>query len=154
MQTSSENKEKAAERKPELDGLRAIAISLVMLFHSRCFIVPGAFAGVDIFFVLSGFLITRLLLAEQSCGGRIDIGSFYIRRITRLTPALLLMLSVYVLLAPMLWPSADHLFQAGLAFFYASDYARAFWGVPQYLTHTWSLSVEEHFISSGHLHCR
>ena len=130
---------------PSLDGIRAVAIGLVMLFHARFPYLPGAFAGVDVFFVLGGYLITWLLQGECLRNGRVDVRAFYVRRIGRLVPALLAMLIVYLCLAPMLWPGKNHPLQAMLALLGLADYARAFAGVPLYLTHTWSLAVEHHF---------
>lgn len=133
---------------PALDGLRAVAAMLVVADHCR---VPGfgaGFFGVDLFFVLSGFLITRLLTAELSACGEIDLAGFYLRRILRLTPPLLLMLAAYLAIAPALWPDYGlwaHIGDAGLTGFYLSDYAQAFWQHPKMLLHTWSLAVEEHF---------
>ena len=79
--------------RPAIDGLRAIAVVSVMLFHFDTGL-DGGFLGVDVFFVLSGFLIVRLLTAEQSRYGSIDVWGFYKRRIRRLLPALLVMLLV------------------------------------------------------------
>jgi len=104
--------------------------------------------GVDLFFVLSGFLITRLLTDEIGATGRVDLWGFYLRRFLRLTPALLLFLTAYMLIAPWLWPQFDlllHMRDAGLAGLYLSDYSQAFWHNPKVLIHTWSLSVEQHF---------
>jgi peptidoglycan/LPS O-acetylase OafA/YrhL len=131
---------------PALDGLRAFAVLIVTLFHARAPWVSGGFIGVDVFFVLSGYLITSLLLAELDRHGRIDVMAFWGRRLLRLTPALLAMLAVYVLVAPLAWPETkDHGAQAGLAALYLSDYTVAFWGTPTRLSHTWSLSVEMQF---------
>jgi peptidoglycan/LPS O-acetylase OafA/YrhL len=131
---------------PALDGLRAVAVLVVMLFHARAPLVPGGYVGVDVFFVLSGFLITSLLLAELDATGRIDLAGFWRRRLLRLAPALLAMLAAYVLVAPRLWPEVpDHGTQAALAALYLSDYSVAFWGTPSVLSHTWSLAVEMHF---------
>ncbi|MBT7950001.1 MAG: acyltransferase, partial [Gammaproteobacteria bacterium] len=77
-----------------LQGLRAVAILLVILAHSGLAIVQGGFIGVDVFFVLSGYLITGLLLCELEISGRISIMSFYARRLKRLLPALIFMLSI------------------------------------------------------------
>jgi len=129
-----------------MDGMRAIAIILVMLFHARFPGMTGGFIGVQMFFVLSGFLITQLLLIEVMKTGQISIANFYWRRLMRLGPALMLMLVAYVFLAPLLWPTAhNHLQQAIVSALYVSDYGVAFWGVPDVLSHTWSLSVEQHF---------
>src|SRR5258708_3379803 len=90
---------------PALDGMRAVAILLVVASHFGLnVIVPGGF-GVTLFFFISGFLITRLLIAEQSRTGEISIASFYIRRFLRIGPALVTMiivvfLSYYLLVGP------------------------------------------------------
>ena len=73
----------------ELDGLRALAVIAVLLCHLDVAWLPGGFVGVDIFFVLSGFLITRLIATEIRQTGRFRFGNFYVRRIRRLYPALL-----------------------------------------------------------------
>jgi peptidoglycan/LPS O-acetylase OafA/YrhL len=131
---------------PALDGVRAVAIIVVMLFHARAPTALGGYIGVDVFFVLSGYLITTLLLQELQTNHRIDLRRFYLRRLIRLAPALLVMLAIYVIVAPFVWPSiADHGWQAFLAAIYLSDYSVAFWGTPDILSHTWSLSIEEHF---------
>lgn len=131
---------------PALDGIRALAIVLVLLFHARAPAFSGGFLGVDVFFVLSGYLITEILLSELRATGRIRLCPFFLRRFARLTPALLLMLGVYLVLAPHFWPShGAHGLNAGLAALYVADYAVAYWGVPDLLSHTWSLAVEHHF---------
>lgn len=76
---------------PALDGLRAVAVALVLVGHGGVPGVGGGFIGVDVFFVLSGFLITSLLLDELGRSGRIDLTGFWIRRARRLLPALVLM---------------------------------------------------------------
>lgn len=133
---------------PAFNGLRAIAAMLVIADHCH---VPGfgsGFFGVDLFFVLSGFLITRLLVDEFDARGRIDLPGFYLRRFLRLGPPLLLLLAAYLAVAPIAWPQfalLEHVRDAALAGFYLSDYARAYWLHPKVLMHTWSLSIEEHF---------
>jgi peptidoglycan/LPS O-acetylase OafA/YrhL len=111
--------------------------------------VEGGFLGVDVFFVLSGFLITSLLTQELKTDKSIDIKSFYIRRLARLTPALFLFLSIYMAFAPLMFPSqygiAMHFRDTVLSGLYLSDYSEAFWQIPMFLGHTWSLAVEEHF---------
>src|SRR5947209_9977946 len=77
---------------PALDGVRAVAAAGVLVFHGRPQWLPGGFLGVDAFFVLSGFLITGLLLAEHDRYGRIDLVAFWARRARRLLPALLVVL--------------------------------------------------------------
>ncbi len=133
---------------PALTGIRAIAAMLVIADHCRVPRFKGGFFGVDFFFVLSGFLITRLLVEEFEAHGRIDLLKFYLRRLLRLAPPLLFMLVVYMAIAPLAWPQVSlwsHMRDAGLTAFYLSDYAQAFWALPKMLLHTWSLSVEEHF---------
>src|SRR3546814_6270958 len=133
---------------PALDGLRAVAVLAVMVFHAMTGFATGGFLGVDVFFVLSGYLITCLLLVEHHGAGRIAISAFYLRRALRLYPALLLMLAVYLLAAPWLFPEASvssHARDALLAGTYLSDYSYAFFKEPFYLKHTWSLAAEEHF---------
>jgi peptidoglycan/LPS O-acetylase OafA/YrhL len=100
---------------------------------------------VDVFFVLSGFLITRLLLEEQERTGTIAWRRFIQRRLWRLAPALGVFLAVYLVVAPLAWPNHPHLRDAAWAAIYFSDYSQALLGQPDYLIHTWSLSVEEHF---------
>ena len=133
---------------PALDGLRAVAATLVIADHCR---VPGfnpGYFGVDLFFVLSGFLITGLLVDEFGAQGRIDLPRFYLRRFLRLTPPLVLLMAAYLAVAPAAWPQfsfREHIRDAVLTGFYLSDYAVAVWHVPKTLQHSWSLSVEEHF---------
>ncbi|MFM8236265.1 MAG: acyltransferase family protein, partial [Actinomycetota bacterium] len=73
--------------RPYLDGLRTVAVALVVAFHSGLGRFDGGYIGVDVFFVLSGFLVTRLLLADLRNGDRIDLLRFYARRFRRLLPA-------------------------------------------------------------------
>lgn len=133
----------------QLDGLRGIAILYVVLFHSYEAVFMGGFVGVDIFFVLSGFLITSLLLEERRNTGRINLRMFYLRRILRLFPALLLLLFVYVIVCALVMQQDafyKNVVDAGIALFYVTNWARAFdIHPPNYLGHTWSLSIEEQF---------
>lgn len=131
---------------PALDGLRGVAIVLVLLSHAHVPMFEGAFLGVDLFFVLSGFLITSLLLQEFQNNERLDYWRFYRRRFFRLMPALLLFLAAYCLIAPLLWPDLDDIHQDALvSALYLADYGIAFFDSPETLLHMWSLSVEEHF---------
>ena len=131
---------------PALDGLRGVAILLVILSHAHVPLFDGAFLGVDLFFVLSGFLITSLLLQERQTHGRVDYTRFYWRRLLRLMPALALFLAVYCLVAPLLWPGLDDVYRDALvSLVYLADYGIAFFDSPGTLLHMWSLSVEEHF---------
>ena len=79
--------------RPGLDGVRAVAVLAVLLYHGQVGWARGGFVGVDIFFVLSGFLITGLLLAEWRRWGSIDLRRFWLRRARRLLPALFLVLA-------------------------------------------------------------
>src|SRR3954466_10186596 len=88
-------------RKPALDGLRALAVLAVMAFHTSP-AAHGGFLGVDVFFVISGYLITALLLKEWSRTGGVDLRLFYLKRLLRLGPALLFMLVIAV---PLLFTS-------------------------------------------------
>jgi peptidoglycan/LPS O-acetylase OafA/YrhL len=133
--------EKQLAYRPELDGLRAIAAIYVVLFHS----MPdgpaqGGFVGVDIFFVLSGFLITCILSSELRSTGNIDLFRFYLRRSLRLVPALLLMLACYLVVGPFIWPGYNHGRDALIAATYISNYS-----LPRFLSQTWSLALEEQF---------
>ncbi|MEG0676158.1 MAG: acyltransferase [Comamonas sp.] len=131
---------------PALDGLRGVAIVLVILSHAHAPLFDGAFFGVDLFFVLSGFLITSLLLMEYKAHERIDFWRFYRRRFLRLMPALALFLGVYCLAAPYLWPDLTDIYSDALvSILYLADYGIAFFDSPDTLLHMWSLSVEEHF---------
>jgi len=133
---------------PALDGLRGVAVLAVFASHAR---IPGFELGgvaVDIFFVLSGYLITSILLAEIKRTGGISLPRFYLRRIKRLAPALLLLSLLYAIFAPLILAdrnAAEHAGISALSFFYLMDYARAFFIGHNALVHTWSLAVEEHF---------
>ena len=135
--------------RPALDGLRAVAILAVMASHTWEWLVPGAFIGVDIFFVLSGFLITTLLLEERARTGRVSLRKFYARRALRLLPAL-----GGLVLAAGLWilvTSPTPLRSASIrglpaAVFYSSNWLFGLLRVDLGIFgHTWSLSLEEQF---------
>lgn len=129
---------------PALDGLRAVAVFLVIISHFGFVMVPGAH-GVMIFFVLSGFLITWLLLKEDERYGTISLSGFYKRRTLRIFPAFYVywLVLVTLLLATgksVLWP------HAWSALFYSSNYYSAINGDPNNgFSHTWSLAIEEQF---------
>lgn len=131
-----------------LDGMRAVAALTVLAFHAKVPGFSGGFFGVDLFFVLSGYLITRILREEHEGTGDIKLLRFYGRRIGRLYPALIVMLLAYIALAPALFPQQSgpsHLQDAALAAIYLTDYSRWFGAPVDLLGHTWSLSVEEQF---------
>ncbi len=149
----------AAPRKlgyrPALDGLRALSVMAVILYHADVSWMSGGFLGVEVFFVVSGFLITSLLLEERSHSGTVDLRHFWIRRARRLLPALYLLLAVVSAAAILVYRDAagrlggDVL--AALAYVYnwwqiyldESYFEQA--GRPPLLQHLWSLAVEEQF---------
>src|SRR5690349_4830015 len=136
-----------------LDGLRGLAVLAVFLYHDGfgrvgTVVAPGGFIGVDVFFVLSGFLIATLLLLERRRTGRIDLTHFWVRRVRRLIPALLLMLlGVALYAATVAAPSTlDEIrAQAIATLLYFQNWYLAFTphSIASPLSHTWSLSVEE-----------
>lgn len=130
---------------PGLDGLRAVAIAMVLAFHARVPMAGGGLIGVDVFFVLSGFLITKLLSAELADTGRVAIMRFYGRRALRLYPTFLLLLAAFLAAAPLWWPTLPAWQYAAISGLYLTDYAVALFDVPLVLSYTWSLAVEEHF---------
>jgi peptidoglycan/LPS O-acetylase OafA/YrhL len=140
---------------PALDGVRAIAVAAVLLYHGGVPSVPGGFLGVDVFFVLSGFLITSLLLAELNGSGRIDLRRFWLRRARRLLPAAFLVIAVSVVATALLLPAdAARTRGDGLASFaYLNNWYqiladRSYFAAferPSLLQHLWSLAVEEQF---------
>jgi len=134
---------------PEFDGLRGVAILGVILFHAGAPFLKGGFIGVDIFFVLSGFLITSFLIKEFDKYDSINIKNFYVRRILRLIPALLFLLITYCFISFLLLSgeaAKKNYIDALISFFYLSNWARAFSiHPPDFLGHTWSLSIEEQF---------
>ena len=94
MNGSRENSAPRLPYLPALDGLRALAVLAVLLYHGGQTWLPGGFLGVEMFFVISGYLITSLLLAEWNQDGRVDFKSFWLRRARRLFPALIALLVV------------------------------------------------------------
>lgn len=138
---------------PGLDGLRGVAVAMVLVFHSGLGWLPGGFLGVSIFFTLSGFLITSLLLGEIESSGRIGLGTFWSRRLRRLLPASLAAITLVVLLAPWLTTAVEENRLRGDAVagvLYASNwryvsanvsYEELFATVSP-LLHLWSLAIE------------
>lgn len=145
---------RGTEYREDIDGLRGIAVIAVIVFHAHPSLLPGGFAGVDVFFVISGFLITRLMVCELEAG-QFRVGEFFARRVRRLLPALLLVMAACVVPA-WLWLLPGEL----------TDFARSVWAVSGLsanlhfwqqtgyfaaaaehhpLLHTWSLSLEEQF---------
>ncbi|MGY1624185.1 acyltransferase family protein [Geodermatophilus sp. SYSU D00965] len=141
--------------RPDIEGLRAVAVSLVVLYHAGVPWLSGGYVGVDVFFVVSGFLMTSLILRELTQTGRVDLRSFYARRIRRLLPAAVLVLLATILLAKLVLAPLEltELSHASVATaLYASNLWFAFAGTdylasdaPSVLQHYWSLAVEEQF---------
>ena len=137
----------ADTRVDELDGLRAIAVLLVFLSHAFPETFPGGFIGVDLFFALSGYLITGILLREWDRFGSISLTKFYARRALRIMPALLTLLAAYAALALLVsaHPS-EHLKAIASAGLYVMNWT---WGLHLgpvgHVSHTWSLAIEEQF---------
>lgn len=134
---------------PGLDGVRCFAVLTVLLFHLGVPHAGGGWLGVDLFFVLSGYLITTILLTERRRRGRIRLRTFYAKRALRLYPALLALLVVG---APFYRVLGDrgtwhgYLRTAAQAALYIEDFVYGITGDPHgYLGHTWSLAVEEQF---------
>ena len=140
---------------PGLDGLRALAVIAVLIYHGRASWLPGGFLGVEVFFVISGFIITRSLLNEWQDCGRINLGAFWLRRARRLLPAVFMVIAAtmtYALafqptivaslrddaLSALLYVTNWHLIMGGQSYF--DSFAR-----PSMLRHLWSLAVEEQF---------
>ncbi|MEX1007072.1 MAG: acyltransferase family protein [Acidimicrobiia bacterium] len=140
---------------PALDGLRALAVVAVLFYHGGVKWMPGGFLGVDVFFVISGYLITSLLLGDFREFRHIQFGRFYLRRARRLLPALFLMLAVVALYALLFLPDtvSELRGQQIAAIFYVENWYLIFHkvsyfvavGRPSMLRHVWSLAVEEQF---------
>ena len=146
---------RSIDYRPEIDGLRAVAVVPVILFHLGIPSIPGGFLGVDVFFVISGFLITTIIQAELEAG-TFTFRGFYARRIRRILPALLVVLAStmvagWLFLSRVEYPVmgrdaiATLVGTANISFFLNSN---AYWGPTAndlLFLHTWSLSLEEQF---------
>lgn len=142
--------------RPDIEGLRALAVLAVVLYHAGLRYVPGGFVGVDVFFVISGFLITSLLVSEVSAQGRVSLRRFWARRARRLLPASTLTLAVTAGVGWWVLPVVDHakeggdliaaaLYVANMRFAsQATDYLQEHLS-PSPVLHFWSLGVEEQF---------
>jgi len=140
--------------RPSLDGLRGVSILAVMSYHLG--LIRGGFLGVDIFFVLSGFLITTLLTAERIRSGSISFRKFYMRRALRLLPALVVLAITCdfatVIFARLYWPPEAFVpvvfgmaYASLVALFYVTNWVMISGQTLWILGHTWSLSIEEQF---------
>jgi peptidoglycan/LPS O-acetylase OafA/YrhL len=140
---------------PGIDAMRAIAVLAVFFYHANVAWLPGGFLGVDVFFVISGYLITSLLLREFRKGGHIRLARFWLRRARRLLPAVGVLIAVTIVAAAIVEPDridqargdalASLFYFANWHFIFAhTSYFEQF-GRPSLFTHLWSLSVEEQF---------
>jgi len=140
--------------RPEIDGLRAVAVLPVIFFHAGFTFVSGGYIGVDVFFVISGYLITTLILIEKEAG-TFTIANFYERRVRRILPALtILMLAILPFAYTRMWPKqleefsqslvAVSLFFSNILFWQQSGYFETATELKP-LLHTWSLAVEEQY---------
>ena len=140
---------------PAIDGLRAVAVIAVMLYHLGFSWIPGGFLGVDLFFVISGYVITRLLLDSIQRSGGLDLRAFYMARVRRLLPPLLFMIFGTAIFVGVWAPETSRRLVSDAPFsifggmnwwlvFRHTDYFEAI-GRPPLLQHTWSLAVEAQF---------
>jgi peptidoglycan/LPS O-acetylase OafA/YrhL len=140
---------------PAIDGLRAVAVIAVMLYHLGFSWIPGGFLGVDLFFVISGYVITRLLLDSIQRSGGLDLRAFYLARVRRLLPPLLFMIFGTAIFVGIWAPETTRRLLSDAPFsifggmnwwlvFRETDYFEAI-GRPPLLQHTWSLAVEAQF---------
>jgi peptidoglycan/LPS O-acetylase OafA/YrhL len=147
---------RGAAFRPDVEGLRAVAILAVVGYHAGLPFLPGGFVGVDVFFVISGFLITGLLVAEVARTGTVSLRRFWARRARRLLPAATLVIALTALASWWLVPEVDHpsvgldlvasaFYVANIRFaFQATDYLTED-AAPSPALHFWSLGVEEQF---------
>ena len=155
QRTAPQQEVKKLGYQPALDGLRAISVLAVVFYHADFVLLPGGFLGVEVFFVISGFLITTLLTEERMTKGQIDLKQFWIRRARRLLPALYLLLAVVSVAAILVYTDAAG--RMGGDVLAALAYVSNWWdiylkesyfaqaGRPPMLRHLWSLAVEEQF---------
>lgn len=140
--------------RPDIDGLRAIAVLAVILYHFKVPFFTGGFVGVDVFFVISGYLITKGILSQQD-EGRFKLGEFYTRRVRRLIPALLFTIAVSYALSALLFSPNDFKQMSGSTVYALTGISNIFFwlesgyfdsaAIVKPLLHTWSLSVEIQF---------
>ena len=145
--------------RPDIEGMRALAVGVVVLYHAHFFGLTGGFIGVDVFFVLSGFLITRLILGEMAATGRLSLRSFWARRARRLLPASALVVAVTAIASHRILPpltqgsvatdvvaagtfTSNFVFAGRLGGYFGAQLGAS---TPSPLLHFWSLAVEEQF---------
>jgi peptidoglycan/LPS O-acetylase OafA/YrhL len=140
---------------PAIDGLRALAVFAVVLYHLGIDWIPGGFLGVDLFFVISGYVITRLILDSIESANGLDLKEFYAARVRRLLPGLVILIIVTSVFIAFFAPDAIRRFITDVPFVLTGtnnwqlvavnqDYFQAI-GRPPLLQHTWSLAVEFQF---------
>jgi peptidoglycan/LPS O-acetylase OafA/YrhL len=140
---------------PAIDGLRALAVAAVLLYHSGLGWLPGGFLGVEVFFVISGYLITSLLIADHRSNGHVSLGGFWRRRARRLLPAVFTLIIATLVYSVIFLPGEVAALRGNAlaGFLYASNWYQIFHeqsyfeslGRPSLLKHLWSLGVEEQF---------
>ncbi|MFM8483231.1 MAG: acyltransferase family protein, partial [Actinomycetota bacterium] len=149
----SDRSQRSSTHLPGLDGLRGVAVIMVLVFHSGLGWLPGGFLGVSIFFTLSGFLITSLLLGEIESSGRIGLGSFWSRRLRRLLPASLAAITLAVVIAPWLTTAVEEgrlrgdavagvLYASNWRYVSANVSYEELFATVSPLLHLWSLAIE------------
>jgi peptidoglycan/LPS O-acetylase OafA/YrhL len=149
------SKKRGITQIPAIDGLRDVAVIAVMLYHLGFSWIPGGFLGVDLFFVISGYVITRLLLDSIQRSGGLDLRAFYLARVRRLLPPLLFMIFGTAIFVGIWAPETTRRLLSDAPFsifggmnwwlvFRETDYFEAI-GRPPLLQHTWSLAVEAQF---------
>ena len=138
-----------------IDGLRAVAVIAVLLYHLGISWIPGGFLGVDLFFVISGYVITRLVLDSIQRSSALDLREFYLNRLRRLVPALVFMVVATTMFIGVWAPETMRRFLTDLPYVFTGsmnwslvnrqqDYFSTI-GRPPLLQHTWSLAVEAQF---------
>jgi len=140
---------------PGVDGLRALAVGAVVAYHAGLSWLPGGFLGVDVFLVISGYLITSLLLVELQVTGKIDLPRFWLRRARRLLPAVLVMIAVVLAVMSLLHPDEVGALRGAVvaSLLYVTNWYQIFakqsyfaqYARPSVFQHLWSLAVEEQF---------
>ncbi|MFC7404680.1 acyltransferase family protein [Georgenia alba] len=155
MAASGSAESRTAHFRPDIQGLRAVAVLLVLLYHAGLPWVSGGYVGVDIFFVISGFLITSHIVREVDLKGRLDLVAFYARRARRILPAALAVLAVSMVVAYLVIPpferegllqdaAATALYVPNMLFAVQdTDYLAS--EAPSIFQHYWSLGIEEQF---------
>ena len=156
MKTEASGSARGSEYSPALDGLRALAVSAVVVYHFAPRLLPAGFLGVDVFFVVSGFLITRILLAEIGATGTVGLRAFWGRRIRRLLPALGVLTAAVMVGAGVFLSAIERrglpaqtvgalTFTVNRVLIAQQGDYFATVGRPSPLLHIWSLAIEEQF---------